>query len=118
MSETDVSLSDLVVERVGFGIFVLDREMNVLMWNRFMHDHSGLSAEQVVGKSIFASVNMGVHTEFFRVDVAARRWQDYTGKAAVLAATGSTFEEISEERTSNGTAAFAAAGGGNAEHRG
>ena len=49
------SLSDLVVERVGFGIFVLDRQMNVLMWNRFMHDHSGLAAEQVVGKSIFAS---------------------------------------------------------------
>jgi len=49
------TLSDLVVERVGFGIFVLDRQMNVLMWNRFMHDHSGLSAEQVVGKSIFAS---------------------------------------------------------------
>ncbi|MBN3764156.1 diguanylate cyclase [Burkholderia sp. Ac-20365] len=49
------SLSDLVVERVGFGIFVLDRQMNVLMWNRFMHDHSGLAAEKVVGKSIFAS---------------------------------------------------------------
>jgi PAS domain S-box-containing protein len=47
------SLSDLVVERVGFGIFVLDREMNVLMWNRFMQDHSGLSPEQVVGKSLF-----------------------------------------------------------------
>jgi diguanylate cyclase (GGDEF)-like protein len=29
--------------------------MKVLMWNRFMQDHSGLSAEQVVGKSIFAS---------------------------------------------------------------
>jgi len=49
------TLSDLVVERVGFGIFVLDRQMNVLMWNRFMRDHSGLSAQQVVGKSIFAS---------------------------------------------------------------
>jgi diguanylate cyclase (GGDEF)-like protein len=49
------SLSDLVLERVGFGIFVLDRQMNVLMWNRFMQDHSGLAAEQVVGKSIFAS---------------------------------------------------------------
>jgi len=49
------SLSDLVVERVGFGIFVLDRKMNVLMWNRFMHDHSGMSAQQVVGKSIFDS---------------------------------------------------------------
>jgi diguanylate cyclase (GGDEF)-like protein/PAS domain S-box-containing protein len=47
------SLSDLVVERVGFGIFVLDRESNVLMWNRFMQDHSGLSSEQVVGKSLF-----------------------------------------------------------------
>ncbi|MDR6447062.1 diguanylate cyclase (GGDEF)-like protein [Paraburkholderia terricola] len=47
------SLSDLVVERVGFGIFVLDREMNVLMWNRFMQDHSGLPAEQMVGKSLF-----------------------------------------------------------------
>jgi DNA modification methylase len=33
------------------------------------------------------------------VDVAVRRWQDYTGKAAVLAATGNTFEEIAEERT-------------------
>ncbi|WP_118184235.1 sensor domain-containing diguanylate cyclase [Paraburkholderia phosphatilytica] len=50
-----LSLSDLVVERVGFGIFVLDRDMNVLMWNRFMQDHSGLSEERVVGSSIFAS---------------------------------------------------------------
>jgi len=55
MNVPPASLSDLVVERVGFGIFVLDREMKVLMWNRFMQDHSGLSAEQVVGKSIFAS---------------------------------------------------------------
>ncbi|WP_425497685.1 sensor domain-containing diguanylate cyclase [Paraburkholderia ultramafica] len=49
------SLSDLVIARVGFGIVVLDRAMNVLMWNRFMQDHSGHAAEQVVGKSIFAS---------------------------------------------------------------
>ena len=55
MNGPAASLSDLVVERVGFGIFVLDREMKVLMWNRFMQDHSGLSAEKVVGKSIFAS---------------------------------------------------------------
>ena len=48
------SLSDLVVERVGFGIFVLDREMNVLMWNRFMQDHSGFAPELVVGRSLFA----------------------------------------------------------------
>lgn len=47
------SLSDLVIERVGFGIFVLDRDMKVLMWNRFMQDHSGQPAETVVGRSIF-----------------------------------------------------------------
>ncbi|WP_028226932.1 sensor domain-containing diguanylate cyclase [Paraburkholderia ferrariae] len=47
------SLSDLVVERVGFGIFVLDREMKVLMWNRFMQDHSRRAAEEVIGRSIF-----------------------------------------------------------------
>ena len=47
------SLSDLVAERVGFGIFVLDREMNVLMWNRFMQDHSGVPADEVIGRPIF-----------------------------------------------------------------
>jgi hypothetical protein len=30
------------------------------------------------------------------VDVAVKRWQDYTGKSAVLAATGQTFEEVGE----------------------
>ncbi|PXW15470.1 GGDEF domain-containing protein [Paraburkholderia caballeronis] len=47
------SLSDLVVERVGFGIFVVDRSLNVLMWNRFMADHSGLGPEQVIGRPLF-----------------------------------------------------------------
>ncbi|SAK73135.1 GGDEF domain-containing protein [Caballeronia catudaia] len=55
MDELRYALSELVIERVGFGIFVLDRDLNVLMWNRFMQDHSGKTAEQVIGKSIFAS---------------------------------------------------------------
>jgi diguanylate cyclase (GGDEF)-like protein len=32
---------------------VVDREMNVLMWNRFMQDHSGVAADDVIGRSIF-----------------------------------------------------------------
>lgn len=48
-----LSLSDLVVERVGFGLFVVDRELKVLLWNRFMADHSGLDAAQVVGRPLF-----------------------------------------------------------------
>jgi hypothetical protein len=48
------------------------------------------------------------------VDVAVRRWENYTGKAAVLAATGTTFEETSEERNSHDDA-FATQGGCNDE---
>ncbi|WP_321801530.1 diguanylate cyclase [Caballeronia sp. J97] len=55
MDELRHALSELVIERVGFGIFVLDRDLNVLMWNRFMQDHSGKTAEQVTGRSIFDS---------------------------------------------------------------
>jgi 16S rRNA G966 N2-methylase RsmD len=32
------------------------------------------------------------------VDVAIKRWQNYTGKPASLAATGQTFEDVAEER--------------------
>lgn len=39
------------------------------------------------------------------VDVAVRRWQTYTGKSAVLAETGESFEEVSEKRTAQATAA-------------
>jgi DNA modification methylase len=39
------------------------------------------------------------------VDVSVRRWQGYAGKAAVLAATGETFEEVGEGRATNSVAA-------------
>ncbi len=32
------------------------------------------------------------------VDVSVTRWQVYTGKAAVLASTGETFEDVAEAR--------------------
>ena len=44
------------------------------------------------------------------VDIAVRRWEVYTGKAAVLAPTGRTFEEITEERSSHSAATFAPGG--------
>jgi DNA modification methylase len=36
------------------------------------------------------------------VDVVVKRWQDYTGKVAVLAANERTFEDVGEERRSDG----------------
>lgn len=35
------------------------------------------------------------------VDVAVRRWQEATGKPAILAATGQTFEEVKDEQCDN-----------------
>jgi DNA modification methylase len=39
------------------------------------------------------------------IDVAVRRWQAYTGKTAVLAASGETFETIEDERAAKPAAA-------------
>jgi DNA modification methylase len=39
------------------------------------------------------------------VDVAIRRWEAYTGKSAVLADSGETFEAIAERRLLNAAAA-------------
>jgi hypothetical protein len=41
------------------------------------------------------------------VDVAVRRWQQYTGKVARLAATGQTFEEVEEDRGQSSSEAAA-----------
>jgi DNA modification methylase len=39
------------------------------------------------------------------VDVGVRRWQNYTGKAAVLAASGESFETVEEQRAAKAAAA-------------
>jgi hypothetical protein len=39
------------------------------------------------------------------VDVGVRRWQTYTGKAAVLAASGESVETIEEQRAGEPAAA-------------
>jgi hypothetical protein len=39
------------------------------------------------------------------VDVGVRRWQIYTGKAAILAGSGKTFETIEEQRAAKPAAA-------------
>jgi DNA modification methylase len=41
----------------------------------------------------------GIEIDPLYVDTAVRRWQKYTGKAATLAATGQSFEEVEVERT-------------------
>ncbi|MGN6315802.1 sensor domain-containing diguanylate cyclase [Trinickia sp.] len=46
-------LSELALERVGLGIFAVDRDYRIVLWNRFMDEHSGLTAAQAIGRSFF-----------------------------------------------------------------
>ena len=50
----------------------------------------------------------GIEIDPVYVDVAVQRWQDYTGKAAILAATGQTFEDVAEVRAESNAATSSA----------
>ena len=49
----DRSLLEFIVERLEAGVFVVDRNYRVVLWNRFMAMHSQRSAEEVVGRILF-----------------------------------------------------------------
>ena len=47
------NLADTVVKWIDVGIFVLNKNFEVQLWNNFMAHHSGRSTEEVVGKNLF-----------------------------------------------------------------
>lgn len=49
----DVLCSD-IANRLNTGILILDKDFNILMWNRFLEVHANKSDKQVTGKSIFS----------------------------------------------------------------
>ena len=53
IQKTLISLEGTVTDRVDLGIFAVDRDMRVTLWNRFMQYHSGVSSEQVLGNRLF-----------------------------------------------------------------
>lgn len=46
---------DFIIDRVDVGILVVTRDFEVVLWNRFMAAHSGVSHEHIVGGSLFES---------------------------------------------------------------
>jgi len=42
-----------IFETINTGLVVLDKEMTVQYWNRWMTLHSGISADDIVGKKLF-----------------------------------------------------------------
>lgn len=50
-----LQLLEFIVDRVNVGIFVVDKDLNVVLWNRFMEINSGHKSEEIVGQSLFAA---------------------------------------------------------------
>ncbi|MFT4925394.1 MAG: two-component system chemotaxis sensor kinase CheA [Phenylobacterium sp.] len=47
------SLKEFIVDHLNIGVFSIDKDMNVLLWNGFMVNNSHRSAQQVLGKNLF-----------------------------------------------------------------
>ena len=46
---------ETVVDRINIGIFIIDANMNVVLWNHFMEVNSGRTADSVIGRHLFES---------------------------------------------------------------
>jgi len=46
------SILPSILDKIPLGIFVLDKALNVVFWNRFMETHSKCRSDEIIGKSI------------------------------------------------------------------
>lgn len=49
----NIHLPDLIVKWLDVGVFVVNRKMEISLWNNFMANHSGYSANEVTGRNLF-----------------------------------------------------------------
>lgn len=50
--EISASGLDFIVDRVDVGILVTTRELEVVLWNRFMEAHSGIKRSEIIGRGL------------------------------------------------------------------
>ena len=62
----------------------------------FMGSGTTILAAENVGRRAY-----GIEIDPLYVDVAIRRWQEFTGRDAILEATGQTFDEVAAERSAS-----------------
>ena len=75
------------------------------VYEPFSGSGTTIIAGEMTGRSVHA-----IELSPAYVDVAIKRWQDFTGQKATLEATGQTFEEVNEARYATGEWAKDAAG--------
>lgn len=66
-----------------------------VVFDPFMGSGTTILAAEKVGRRAY-----GVEIDPLYVDVAIRRWQEFTKRDAILKSTGQTFDEVATERTS------------------
>lgn len=47
------SLLPGLIDHIEVGVFIIDRNYNIVLWNRFMTTHSGIAGADLVGKPLF-----------------------------------------------------------------
>lgn len=52
-TDEQLNLLGFIVERIEVGIFSVDKDMRITLWNKFMAMHSGFAAEDVLGRDLF-----------------------------------------------------------------
>src|SRR3569833_399396 len=53
LNPASAQLLDILVDRLNIGIFAVDRNMEVTLWNRYMESHSAKPAADVLGRNLF-----------------------------------------------------------------
>jgi two-component system, NtrC family, sensor kinase len=51
-ADQSLPLLSFLVDRIEVGVFAVDRAGTIALWNRFMADHSGRSADQAIGAKL------------------------------------------------------------------
>ena len=77
-------IADALLDSTARGEIVLDA---------FLGSGTTLMAAERVGRICY-----GIEIDPLYVDVAIRRWQNYTGEAAIHEATGKRFDEIARSK--------------------
>ncbi|MCJ8269665.1 MAG: PAS domain-containing protein, partial [Psychrosphaera sp.] len=50
---SSAKLKEFIVDHLNIGVFSVDKQMNLLLWNGFMENNSHRSADEVIGKNLF-----------------------------------------------------------------
>ncbi|MDY6942297.1 MAG: diguanylate cyclase [Pseudomonadota bacterium] len=84
MSELPLArIFPLIVDQINLGVFVVDKDMRVQLWNRYLASRSGYPSDEIVGKNLFdafpelpkAWLEKKIHSVFVLNNFAFTSWE-------------------------------------------